>query len=111
MRRWIVLLCPLVLSSCLYTNVHVPRAYRTATPAEVKNDPSDPVVTGEACSRTVLFLVAWGDSGYAAATRKALGNRSDAFLYDVKSDIKVHSFLLGLYSCTCTVLTGKIAKP
>jgi hypothetical protein len=55
--------------------------------------------------------VAWGDSGYAAATRKALEGRPDGILYDVKSDMKVRAYLLGLYTRACTTVTAKIAAP
>ncbi len=99
------------LSGCglLYTNVHSGRAYRSATPADVKGAPDDEAVSGSACSQSVLFLVAWGDGGYAAATKDALKGRA-GYLYDVKSDIKVTSVLLGLYTKVCTKVTGRLAK-
>jgi hypothetical protein len=95
----------------LYTNVRVPRAYRTAVPSEVKASPEDPVVVGTACVRSLLYLVAWGDSGYSAAAKEALKEHPDRLLYDVKSDVHVRSILLGLYSRTCTRLSGRAAKP
>lgn len=100
-----------LLSGCgiLYTDVRGPRAYRTATPNDVKASPSDELVEGKACSRAVLYLVAWGDSGYAAASRDALKSR-DGVLYDVKTDVEVQSYLLGLYSRVCTKLTGRVGK-
>ena len=100
------------LSSCgiLYTNIKVPRGYRTATPSEVKSASDDPTVTGQACNRSALFLVAWGDGSYAAALENALGKR-DGILYDVRADVKVNAYLLGLYTKVCTVLSGKVAKP
>ncbi len=91
----------------LYTNIHSPRAYRSAAPSEVKTTLSDPSVTGEACSQSVLFLVAWGDAGYGAAVANALKDHADAVLYDVKCDIKVRSFVLGLYTKVCTEVSGK----
>lgn len=99
------------LSGCglVYTNVHSGRAYRSATPADVKAAPGDETVSGQACNQSVLFLVAWGDGGYAAATKDAAAGRA-GFLYDVKSDIKVTSVLLGLYTKVCTKVTGRLAK-
>ncbi len=57
----------------------------------------------------MLYLVAVGDGGYAAAA-DALKGRPDAALYDVKADTKVTSVLLGLYSRVCTDLTGKAGR-
>ncbi len=101
------------LSGCglLYTNVRLPRAYRSAAPSEVKGSSEDRIVHGEACNRSILYLIAWGDGGYAAATRAALKEEPNGLLYDVKADIHGTTILLGLYSRTCTVVTGKVAKP
>ena len=106
-----LLLAAAVLSGCgmLYTNIHAPRSYRSATPSEVKTSPTDETLSGTACNRALLFLVAWGDAGYAAAVKNALGGR-DAILYDVKADMQVNNVLLGLYSKVCTKVTGKAAK-
>lgn len=100
------------LSACgiLYTDVKLPRGYRSATPSEVKTAADDPLVTGKSCSRSLLYLVAWGDSSYASAVKDALGTK-DAILYDVRADLKVNAYVLGLYTKTCTVLTAKAAKP
>jgi hypothetical protein len=99
------------LTGCgiLYTNIHEPYEYRSATPADVHADKTDPEVNGESCSRSLLYLVAWGDGGYAAATRHALSAYPQSTLYDAKADIKVESYILGLYTKTCTVITGKAA--
>jgi hypothetical protein len=59
----------------------------------------------------VLYLVAWGNAGIAAATKKALEPYPQATLYDVKTDVKVDSYVVGLYTKTCTIVTGKVAKP
>jgi hypothetical protein len=102
------------LSGCglAYTDVHMPLAYRAATPAEVKSSPSDKAVSGSACARSILFLAAWGDAGYAAACRDALKDEPpNAMLYDVKSDRSGRSYLLGLYAQVCTRLTGRVAVP
>lgn len=112
LRPFALLLAAAALSSCgiIYTNIKVPRGYRTATPAEVKSAPDDPTVTGQACNRSAAFLFAWGDGSYAAAVENALGKR-DGILYDVRADIKVNAYVLGLYTKVCTVLSGKVAKP
>jgi hypothetical protein len=100
------------LSSCglLYTDIKVPRGYRTATPAEVKASPDDPTVTGKACNRSAIYLFAWGDGSYAAAVQNALGAR-DGIMYDVRADIKVNAYVLGLYTQACTMISGRVAKP
>ncbi len=112
LRPLLLLSAASLLVSCglLYTNIKVPRGYRTATPAEVKSAPDDPTVTGQACNQSVMFLFAWGDGSYAAALKDALGKR-DGILYDVRADIKVNAYVLGLYAKGCTVLSGKVAKP
>lgn len=94
----------------LYTNVQVPRSYRSATQADVKTDPADKTVTGEACNHSVLFLVSVGKGGYAQAVKNALKDHPGALLYDVQADTKLKSFL-GLYVEYCTVVTGKAGQP
>lgn len=102
-----------LLAGCgaIYTNISTPRAYRSATPADVKANASDPVVEGRACARSILFLVAWGDTGYAAATRDALRDHPEDILYDVRSDMQVRAYVLGAYTQVCTIVTGRIAQP
>ena len=107
----LLLLSCLTLTGCLYADVRWPRAYRSATPSDVKAAPADPVVSGTSCNRSLLYLVAWGDAGYAAAVKAALKDQSDGLLYDVRSDTKVNSYLIGLYSRSCTVVTGRVARP
>jgi hypothetical protein len=110
-KALLLVLAAAALSGCgiLYTNIHSPYSYRSAVPSEVKAAPTDETLSGMGCSRSVLYLVAWGDGGYAAAVKHALAGR-DAILYDVKCDIKVNSVLLGLYTKVCTKVTGKAAK-
>ena len=107
-----IVFCALALSGCglLYTNIRVPYAYNSATPSDVHADKEDPTAVGQACYRSVLYLVAWGDAGFSAATRKALAPYPKATLYDVKTDVKVNSYLLGLYTKSCTIVTGKATK-
>jgi len=111
-RSLLPLLAAAGLCGCgmLYTNIHSPRSYRSAVPSEVKATPTDETVSGMGCSRSVLYLMAWGDAGYGAAVQNALAGR-DAILYDVKCDMKVNSVLLGLYTKVCTKVTGRVAKP
>ena len=106
-----LLLAALAASGCgiLYTDVKVPRAYRSASASEVKAAADDPLVSGTSCQRSLLFLVAWGDSSYATAVRDALKERQ-GILYDVRADMKVDSYLIGLYTRVCTVVTGKVAR-
>ncbi len=94
-------------SGCLYTNTYAPDSYRSATPIDVKAAISDPVVSGEGCTYSVLWLVSWGNSGYAIATQRALKTNPQGVLYDVKSDLKVTSYLLGLWTRACTIVTGR----
>ena len=105
----IILLC---LSGCglIFTNVEVPRAYRSATPGDVPNGKTDKMVSGEACNQSVFFLFAWGDGGYAGAVKKALKQEpANAMLYDVKADTRAQTVLFGLFSRICTIVTGRVA--
>jgi hypothetical protein len=108
--RWWAALGAIALSGCglVYTDVHSPYAYRTATPGDVKSASADEVASGKACARSVLFLVAWGDSGYAAATRAALDGKPESILYDVRTDMQVKAYVLGAYIEVCTIVTGRI---
>ena len=109
------MLLPLIVaatSACgiLYTDVKLPRGYRSATPSDVKTSPEDPTVSGRSCAHSLLWLVAWGDESYDSALRDAL-KEHDGIMYDVRSDLKVNAYALGLYTKSCTILTGKVAKP
>lgn len=99
------------LSSCIYSNVRTPYGYLSSTPGDVKAQTADPVVTGRGCNHSVLFLIAWGDGGYAGAARDAMKDNPGAILYDVKSDIHATAVLFGLYTRQCTVVTGRVGKP
>lgn len=107
----LLLLTCLTLTGCLYADVRWPRAYRSATPSDVKAASADPVVSGTSCNTLLLYLVAWGDAGYAKAVKAALKDHPDGLLYDVRSDVKMKSYLLGLYSRSCTVVTGRVGRP
>ncbi len=112
LRSIIVLSAAVMLAGCgmIYTNVRVPRSYRSATPGDIKGEKTDKLVTGEACNRSVLFMVAWGDGGYASAVRSALKDDQGSILYDVTADTRLRSYL-GLYTCYCTIVSGKVARP
>jgi hypothetical protein len=101
-----------VLSGCglVYTDIRSPHAYRTATPSEVKTSPEDPVVEGKACDQALLFLVAWGNSGYLAATQDALKNHPSGILYDVKTDMHATVLALGAYTRVCTMVRGRVGR-
>jgi hypothetical protein len=92
----------------LYTNVSAPHSYRSATPGDVKTTAADETVTGSGCARSVLYLFAWGDAGYAAAIRDALRDRASAILYDVRTDLRLRAYALGAYTESCTIVTGKL---
>ena len=109
-RSFGLLAIALASAGCLYTDVRVPRAYRTATPADVKAEKTDKTVTGEACNYSVLFLFAWGNGGYAGAVEDALKNDPEGILYDVKTDSRARS-ILGLYTRVCTAVTGRVGRP
>ena len=113
MRLVLVALAAVTAIGCgaLYTDIRVPRAYRSAAPSDVRATPSDETVVGEACYQSLFFLFAWGDASYATAARHALARHPDATLYDVKADQRATSYLVGLYSQICTVLTGKVGRP
>jgi len=109
-RSWLFFLV-LSFTGCLYTNIHAPRAYRSATPADVKANTSDPTVSGRSCYRSALFLFAWGDAGYSAALADALSDKPNSVLYDVNTDTHVRSYVLGVYTRICTVVSGRVGRP
>ena len=107
---WLIaLLVP--LSGCLYTNIRRPRAYRSATPLDVRSSANDPTTRGESCLQSAVFLFSWGDASYAKATKAALKGYEGMILYDVKSDVKAQSYLFGIYTKMCTIVTGRVGRP
>ena len=110
----LLVLTVFILGGCIYSNVEVPRAYRSASPIDVesKYKKSDKTVKGEGCNKMILFSVAWGNGGYAAAVNHALENEPPgSILFDVHTDVKAESYFIGVYSKVCTVVSGKVASP
>lgn len=91
--RTLFALALLLTPSCVYSRVKIP--------LDVDLDRTElGAKSGEASSQSVLWLVAWGDSGMQAAARngglKTLNH----------ADQKVYSILFGLYSKQTTVVYG-----
>jgi hypothetical protein len=109
--RRALLLVPVFLSGCVFSDIRAPRQYRSSTPSEIHTTPTDPIVEGRSCAQSVIYLVAWGDEGYAASVRDALKEQpTGAILYDVRSDIQVKAYVFGLYTRVCTHITGRVGK-
>ncbi len=110
---FILVLASVLLGGCgiIYTDIEIPRAYRSATPIDVESKPTDKVVIGESCNQSVLFLVAWGNGGFVAATKNALKDEPPgSILYDVQTDMKGKVYAFGVYTRICTVVRGKVAS-
>ena len=115
MRLWCSIAAatvPSLLSGCLYTDVHVPLSYGSATPGDAGGN-LGAEVAGSACNTAILWLVAWGDGGYEAAVRDARSKvvPSPPFLVDVKSDTTYTNVVLGLYQRQCTSVTARLPAP
>lgn len=81
-------------SGCLYTNVHTP----LDTDLQ-ETELGDKI--GKSHAYSVLWLVAWGDAGTAAAAR-------DGGITQINHmDAEVFSVLFGLYTRTTTVVYGE----
>jgi hypothetical protein len=96
------------VSGCIYANVVSPLAYRAPTAQEAKVEGAADA-EGTACDHAVLFLVAWGDAGYAAAVADARSKSGGAQLADVRADTTFFN-VLGLYQRACTRVTGKVVR-
>lgn len=83
----------MLLSGCLFTKIEVP--YDTDL-----NETTLGSKKGEAHIYSVLWLVAWGDAGTAAAARNGNITRVNHM------DREVFSILFGLYSRTTTIVYG-----
>jgi len=99
------------MSSCvtpgiglLYTGVEANKNFVTGA----SKDQAGRMVYGEACSHSVLWLVAWGDAGLAQAMMKANPNGDT-----LKNIIVDHSMLnaaFGIYTQYCTHVTAWVVK-
>lgn len=94
-------------TGCVYTHVTMPLSYRSPTPAEVSG-PLGEEVDGKACSQVVLYMVAWGDGGYAAAVENAKQKSGAALLADLRADTEGFN-ILGVYQKRCTRVRGRKA--
>ena len=83
----------ILLTGCLYMNIKTP--YDTDLNKTVLGSKM-----GKAHSQSVLWLVAWGDAGTAAAAKE--GNITTVN----HMDQEVFSILFGLYTKTTTVVYG-----
>jgi hypothetical protein len=99
----------LVLASgCIYANVATPLAYRAPTAQEAKAEGAAEA-EGIACDHAILYLVAWGDAGYAAAVADAKLKSGGSQLADVRADTTFFN-VLGVYQKACTRVTGKVVR-
>jgi hypothetical protein len=90
----LLLLLALTLSGCLYSNVKMP--YDTNLD-ETRLGPK----TGESKAYSILWLVAWGDAGTAAAARNGDLDQINHM------DRQVVQVLFGLYTQQTTIVYGK----
>jgi TRL (tRNA-associated locus)-like protein len=97
-----------VASGCIYTNVVTPLAYRAPTLQEAKAEGAAEA-EGVACDHAVLYLVAWGDAGYAAAVADAKAKSGGTQLADVRADTTFFN-VLGVYQRACTRVTGRVVR-
>jgi hypothetical protein len=98
-----------LLTGCIYTDVHVPLSYGSATPSDAGGN-LGAEVAGSACNTAILWLVAWGDGGYDAAVRDARSRVAPAppFLVDVKADTTYTNYVFGIYQHQCTNVTARL---
>lgn len=88
-----ILAVALLGSSCVVTNVKIPLDTDL-------NQTKLGTKTGEASAQSVLWLVAWGDSGTEAAAKQG------GITTLMHADQKILSILFGLYTCQTTVVYG-----
>ena len=90
---FIVLLATILLTGCLYSNIKAP--YDTDLNRTVLGEKQ-----GKASTYSVLWLIAWGDAGTAAAAKNG------GITTVNHMDVKVLSVLFGLYTRTTTIVYG-----
>ncbi len=108
-NTWVAVVAAAALSGCIYANYDVPLSFRSETRYDVGNVPPAGDAHGEACAHQLLGIVAWGDGGYDAAYKEALAKSGATELFDVRSDSRLFN-ILGIFSQSCTNVTGKVAK-
>ena len=92
---WVVLFSVLILfSGCAYLNVKLP--YDTDLDKTVLGEK-----VGEASCYSILWLIAWGDAGTAAAAR----NGGITVLNHM--DMEVVNILFGIYTKETTIVYGE----
>jgi hypothetical protein len=89
----VFLLVAFTLSGCLYTNVTMPLSTELN-----KTDLGHK--QGESSTYSVIWLVAWGDGGAAAAAKNG------GITVLTHMDREVYSILFGLYTRTTTIVYG-----
>lgn len=107
---------PLILAlatfapGCIYANVTTPLSYRSPTPGDVGGVAHlGAEVSGRACNHGVLYLVGWGDGGYARALDNARKQAPQAVLADVRADSNGFN-VLGVYQRMCTTIHARVVQ-
>ncbi len=108
-KLMLALACGAGLSGCLFANYDVPLSFRTETRYDVGSVPPLGDSKGEACAFQILGLLAFGNGGFDAAYQNALTKSGATELFDVRTDTRLFN-VLGIYSESCTNVTGKVAK-
>lgn len=93
-------------AGCIYANVHTPLSYRSPTPSDVGGKLGEEV-EGKSCNHLVLWMVAWGDAGYAAAVENAKAASGATLLADVRADSNLFN-VLGVYQRNCTRVRARV---
>jgi len=92
-RLVVLLLLPLLISGCIYTNIQRPLGTEF-------NQTELGSKIGQSRSYSLLWLVAWGDAGTKAAAE-------NGHLTVIRhADIKVFSLVFGMYAEVTTVVYG-----
>lgn len=110
LRLPFVLALATLAPGCIYANVTTPLAYRSPTPGDVGGVAHlGPEVSGRACNHGVLYLVGWGDGGYARALDSARKQAPQAVLADVRADSNTFN-VLGVYQRVCTTVRARVVQ-
>ena len=107
MRRMFAVIAA-AAGGCIYADVKTPLAYRAPTMQEAHAENASEA-EGIACNHGVLWLVGWGDGGYAAAVADAKAKSGAVQLADVRADTTLFNVLF-FYERQCTRVTGRIVR-